>query len=1747
MADSISTTNDLQFTAADIGQLENADQVVHFFARLGYDVNDSLPVDHAALGLDTVDLRQQIHAIRRVGADPVDGDVIVYLLEARSVTVALTQQIARSFRERPESALLILTEGYEKLDFVLVERELAQSKRMGSSLRQVIRPRSLTVNRRNPGRVDLRVLQRFTFTEADGAYQWEKLRSAFTLAEWSEEYFNNRALFSDYYLTARLTDAKMTPEWGEDVSQIGREALRHLADARSRYSGQPKATVSAKLYEPLFTSLGFLAVAQAANPDALDQPDYLLYAPDDPATPIAAALTTVWNRNLDDMDESRDAETPDAIPGALVVNVLAATPAKWVIVTNGKLWRLYSTTASNKATNYYEIDLEEAVNAPDQITALKYWWLFFRRPAFQGFLDDLLQKSADYAKELGDRLKERVFTHIFPHFAAGFIADMRQRPGFSEKPGLSDQDLEKVFAATMTFLYRLIFILYAESLELLPVYESRGYGEASLYRLKKRLAQIAGTVEDIAPKKLPQQYATDTTEIYAELTKLFQAIADGEGKLNLPKYNGGLFSAEKPEGRFLAEHAIPDRFLALGLDRLCRDVDAKTLALAFIDFKSLGVRQLGSIYEGLLEFRVRIASEKLAVVKEKGKEVYLPAGKLGSKRAVTTLEPGEVYLENDKRERKATGSYYTPDYIVKYIVAHTVGPVLDRKFEALAPRLREAQKLFRQHKATVAARGNDQPAELFWQRESMKLLADNCLDIKVLDPAMGSGHFLVEAVDFISDRLINFLNGWSENPVWALLERTRQDILADMERQGVSIDKERLTRVALLKRSVLKRCIYGVDLNGMAVELAKVSLWLDAFTLGAPLSFLDHHLKWGNSLIGARIGEVRTALESKAVKQLGLFSQSKFAGVMLATDLMRRVSYLSDNTTEQLEASRTAYRSAADHLAPYKRVLDVYTSRWFGNEPSKKGTDDALEFLQRADVEAWLTDPEKGNCPPADYMDSPKIAETAQRAAAEKRFFHWELEFPEVFFAPSQPGGQDVQLREDGGFDAVVGNPPYVSFGLGRVAKLDSTDENYLRESYESAEYKVSVYGLFIEGALRRTKYEGTSGLILPDSYLTGMYFAQLRQLLLDHTIIQEIVLFKIDFWEGGVVGLPTILIFSPTLQVEHANDNLVHIASLERPKDLLFQQNTLAYSQQKFAKNKRARFILHVHEETAEIYDNLSEQSLYLRDIVSLHHGIRSKVGRDRIISPERKRDSWKPGIISSNEVHRYLLDPETNYILVDPELLFSGGWDATEIENPKLLIRRTGDNIIATVDYQGFYHTNALIYGTPTNNTIELRYLLTVLNSRLIDWYYRTISMKSGRVFPQVEIDTINTLPIAPINFTTPAAQREQLMRAAIGTYDLDDIAGVVQRVLAALAVGQSDVVHDLLAFLAEQMIDLNKQKQAEVKRFLGWLETRLVIRPHKGTGGIDSLPGKTIIQGYLGDYQKGEAETAWADFYYRLHENRRRFGVQLDTVKGEIQTEYETSLAVLLPIKQQLAHTDNLIDQIVYKLYGLTDAEIDLIERPAYDQALADAKAKVVADKTLQADPDAAADAMADIILPAARRIQNQVSFAEERAQLDADLPGWQLFPEEVSTFLLSGEYDLHTRPDGLDFSSAVVSFSKAVERMLYHRLFIPWRDEAGAMASDAHNKFLQEFLRKERELTLGSLAIILQSGKETVLRAYIQQRYPHAPAAFFGPDGVAARLNDSASVDLRNAAAHDELLGRDAARSARSWAISILRYL
>ena len=835
-----------------VQSLSSRDSVAAFFATLGYQTDARLAQTPANIGVTAESLARQITHLERI-ADQ-EGLLQVYLVELTSVTLAATRGLAAALRNRAGNYLLVLTHDYERIDFVLIER-LAPRAEPGQTIGQKqvsVRPRILTVERRNPSKVDLRVLRRLSYTELDPIAQYEKLKSAFDIAYWSADHFNNRALFADYYLSERLREHA---EWKEDAKPIFLK-LRALYDrAASRWAGKSETELRGGLLEPVLGAVGFHIEAVKPAGDDRPEPDYRLRTTD--GTLLALCLAYRWNRFLDGKDEGRDTETPEENPGALVVSLLERGEAPFAIVTNGKHWRLYAAKTHSRATNYYEIDLEETLALDDPNDPFRYFWLLFRRQAMEPrdaivdgettrttFVEQLLRQSEQYAKQLGERLKDRVFEKIFPHFAEGFIARIRATRGLHAAE-LVRIELDAVFHGTLTFLYRLLFLLYAEARDLLPVKEVRGYFDGSLAKLKQEVAAIAGDIGDETSDRISKKYSTTGCGLYERLGDRFRAIDRGDAERNVPVYNGGLFltevdstdqSPEARNARFLLANQIPDRHLALGLDLLARDDDDKTFERVFIDYKSLGVRQLGSIYEGLLEFRLRIAAEKMAICKgQKTEEIvaYTEAAKdkrkiltIGQGKNATerTLPKGAVYLENDKRERKATGSYYTPDYVVEYIVANTVGPVLTERMDRVRPLLRDAQKALHGERERAQAlqrrslKGDDPEHQAFLTHHDA---IDALFGIKVVDPAMGSGHFLVEAVDFITDRMLDFLNGFPWNPIVYQLRETRETILHELDEQGVTVDAAKLTDVNLLKRHVLKRCIYGVDINPMAVEARK--------------------------------------------------------------------------------------------------------------------------------------------------------------------------------------------------------------------------------------------------------------------------------------------------------------------------------------------------------------------------------------------------------------------------------------------------------------------------------------------------------------------------------------------------------------------------------------------------------------------------------------------------------------------------------------------------------------------------------------------------------------------------------------------------------------------------------------------------------------------------------------------------------------------------------------------------------------
>jgi hypothetical protein len=1366
----LTTATDKDLRPSDIQSLSSRDSLISFFAKLGYHTDKCMTQTCSAMGITADTLQRQIKSIERValedsGAEPLD----VYLIELTSVTMSATQGLARSLRNRVGNYLLVLTDDYERIDFVLLERSLPVSSVPMATKQVSIRPRILTVNRRNPTQVQLRVLRRFTFTEADSDAQYEKLISAYSVAEWSEPLFNNRALFSDYYLNIRLPEH---PEWRHHP-ETAYHGLRQLVGSmRQRLASDDRSKTRDLLIEPALALLGFQTV-----PDSSPGSYKLLSGQS--AAPIALCLAYTWNRNLDARDEMRDSESPDDNPAARVVTLLESGETPWVILTNGKIWRLYSAKAHSRATNYYEIDLDETLAMEDPNLAFRYFWLFFRAESFVpqevkrdaqtrslSFLDELIEESEDYAKDLGERLKARVFEDIFPHFARGYIEHLRAQPPIRGSyqsallPAVQQLALKQepdeayrrqVFQGTLTFLYRLLFLLYSESRGLLPVKEERGYWEHSLARIKDEIATKAGQIIDEAPARIIKGYSDQSTAIYDRLNELFGYIDQGSREMNVPLYNGGLFiskpelddnSPEAENARFLLNYKIPDRYLALGLDLLTRDEDSKRHDLVFIDFKSLGVRQLGSIYEGLLEFKVRVAPEKMAVVQGKKTEEVVPyheaieTGRkiLANGRGKMAVErvylQGDVYLENDRRERKSSGSYYTPDYIVKYIVQNTVGPILEEKFEKLRVIFREAQQAYRnaEQRAVAFQKRGMAPDDPSKTANNYAQVVNELFDLKVLDPAMGSGHFLVEAVDFICDRILGqkegFLQAFPWNPVTTFLELTRREILGGMERQGVTIDASRLTDINLFKRHVLKRCVYGVDLNPMAVELAKVSLWLDCFTLGAPLSFLNHHLKCGNSLIGTTVQEVEAELGPRENQMIAMFG-GPFQGLLSGTSTMLELARTPDVTIEEAEQSKRLFKSFEDGMEPYKAALDIWVSRDFGNKLAQE----YLTLVGQNYIEEIRSG---GKGLPPEYRE---VISKAKAIGEEKSFFHWDLEFPEAFIDLER---KDWKLKEQQGFDAVIGNPPYDVLSTEELGYDVSQDITYYR-SYNlylgAVRGKLNLYKLFICRAMSLAGKDGSLSFIVPMTLLGDDQSQGVRSSLLMNAGLMLIESFpQKDDPKRRVFTEAKLATTVFVTKGQFTNDNFcVRTHPSNFIKEDCSQQLRIKPDEIKVldpdnlsipsCTQRDWDIVMHILRSRATRLGNLAKLSqgevneTTCREFLSLRND-NPLVLRGASISLYAVREASQGTPLRLN-IREFLKNKSRD----------SKAWDHTQVrvglqrKAPQNNFRR----LIAAPIEKGEFCFDSVSYVTQNASKINLNLLLALLNSTLLDWYFRILSTNS------------------------------------------------------------------------------------------------------------------------------------------------------------------------------------------------------------------------------------------------------------------------------------------------------------------------------------------------------------------------------------------------------------------------------------
>ncbi len=905
-------------------------------------------------------------------------------------------------------------------------------------------------------------------------------------------------LFTHYFLTDGIRE---TAEWKASAADpealvsfrenVGRryEVLRQSRDPN-------EAVTEQDLIRPALELLGwndYLPQQGAARNE--DIPDHLLFA-DAASKAQAAARARSQDRYLDALaiEESKRFGLPldnrdgsDRVqrgtPHGQILQYLSTAESvtdgriRWGILTNGAVWRLYDGRARPRAAGYYEANLGDLLE-PGNEDALRVFYLLFRRDAFvpepgsaTTFLERALAEGKRYEERVAQDLSGVVFERVFPNLVDAIA-------------GESGKKLDKSRDAALIFLYRLLFVLYAEDRGLLPVNDAR-YDD---YGLRKRVR------DDIARRMADKDtFSARAANYWSCLVDLFRIIDEGDASIGLPPYNGGLFAPEAAP--LLDDIRLSDAQVAPIVYNLSHARDAQGVR-HFVNYRDMSVQQLGSIYERLLE------------------------------REPVRDDEGKISVRPNSYARKDSGSFYTPQELVDLIVERTLKPLAEERLAAFEKKAEELASDRRPRAQRAAELRKFDPAEAV-------------LDLKVLDPAMGSGHFLVTAVDFLSDyiaELIEYvpavpewLGGEYVSPLVERVEAIRREIVRRASESDWVLDKAQLTDQAIVRRMVLKRCIYGVDKNRLTVELAKVSLWLHSFTVGAPLSFLDHHLRCGDSLIGLRVQEAVQDMHRLG----GVFAASAIAGAEAATTGMQRIEEMSDADIAEVRESASLFSAVEETTAKLRGLLDFFCGwRWLtaGMKKREKADFEAplLKTLgQQAEhaYELLAHGPEHlgESAPASDDADWAIFCERwlkVRGIANREGFLHWEVAFPGVW-------RRWQHAHPEGGFDAIIGNPPWDKIKLQEVewfatrapelalaptAKARKDGIKQLRKEgaplatafdaakgrsdrlgclvRESGHYPllgggdINLYSLFVERALNLVKPDGFVGLLTP----SGIY-----------------------------------------------------------------------------------------------------------------------------------------------------------------------------------------------------------------------------------------------------------------------------------------------------------------------------------------------------------------------------------------------------------------------------------------------------------------------------------------------------------------------------------------------------------------------------------------------------------------------------------------------------------------------------------
>src|SRR5665213_2040460 len=578
------------------------------------------------------------------------------------------------------------------------------------------------------------------------------------------------SLFSSDFLTDSIT---RLPDWKEVSDQALDDLRSELVAIFGAFPTKQTPNEAQTEDDLIWKVLGVLGWGSYLRQQNLapkgrdDVPDGLLFK-DDAAksqanrTPqewrryefgLAVVESKRWNRPLDRRSGHRGEETAPSTQMLRYlrrVEDLSIGKLRWGVLTNGGRWRLYYQGARSVAENFFEVDLAQilgieghdgglfALNKEQQPHALRVFYMIFRQAAFVGTASDprtfhqrALDEGRFYEERVAANLSNLVFGEVFPKLVRSLAA------------AAPDAPLQQVREAALILLYRLLFILYAEDRDLLPVRDSR-YED---YGLR---TNVRGNVGE---RKTKNDVFSDTAARYwATIDDLCRAIDKGDSSIGLPPYNGGLFDRDRTP--LLTRVRIPDAIMADVIDALSFEQTPE--GRRYINYRDLSVQQLGSIYERLLEHEL-------------------------------TRNGDSIEIRPNIFARKGSGSYYTPDDLVTLIIRETVGPLISDRVDTFSAKVEEQSTNESPLNQRLGALKRVDPAE-------------KLLDLKICDPAMGSGHFLVALVDYLADQIITAmaeaesLVAWGHyiSPLADRIEAIRNTILGNAEDRGWTVDPEQL-------------------------------------------------------------------------------------------------------------------------------------------------------------------------------------------------------------------------------------------------------------------------------------------------------------------------------------------------------------------------------------------------------------------------------------------------------------------------------------------------------------------------------------------------------------------------------------------------------------------------------------------------------------------------------------------------------------------------------------------------------------------------------------------------------------------------------------------------------------------------------------------------------------------------------------------------------------------------------------------